>query len=447
MTQSTIEPNVADKKGEISLRGAIFIGIGSMVGAGIFALFGEAGTIAGAAVWVSFLVAGIIALLQGYSFAKLGARYPSSGGLIAWIVRGYGSGLFTGGLVMLGYFSVLIVTAMVAVSFGNYATSLFLGEAAPQIWVKIFAVGIVVLLTFLNSIGAEAVTKAQTAIVTIVLIVLSGFAIAMLLQMDPTMLAPASYPPVSHILASVALTFFAYLGFGVISFVGGDIENPKKNMPRAMYISLGFTMLLYVALAIGVFGTLTVEEVIANADTALAVAALPIFGAFGYTMISIAAIFATTGAINSQLYASIGATYLMAKDGQLPPIFSLKRRRREGGTQGLVISALLIILLTVFFDVTAIASIGSAVSLAIFAFLTVAHLRLSKETGASKAILILALIATSLAILLFAWYTIITAPQTFVILVATIILAWVVEAIWRWYRKRELKAYGNNDEP
>ncbi len=329
---------------------------------------------------------------------------------------------------------------MVAVSFGNYATSLFLGEGAPQIWVKIFAVAIVVLLTYVNSIGAETVTKAQTAIVTIVLIVLSGFAIAMLLQINPALLSPSTYPPATYILASVALTFFAYLGFGVISFVGGDIENPKVNMPRAMYISLGFTLLLYVALAIGVFGTLTVDEVIANADTALAVAALPIFGAAGYTMISIAAIFATTGAINSQLYATIGATYTMAKDGTLPPIFSLKRRRREGGTQGLVISSFLIILLAVFFDVTAIASIGSAVSLAIFALLTIAHIRLSKETGASKAVLILALIATTVAILLFGWYTWLTSPQTFGILVGTIILAWVVEAVWRWISKREVKS-------
>jgi amino acid transporter len=119
MAENAIAPDSTDNKSKITLRGAVFLGIGSMVGAGIFALFGEAGTIAGAAVWVSFLVAGIIALLQGYSFAKLGARYPSAGGLIAWIVRGYGSGLFTGGLVMLGYFSVLIVTAMVAVSFGG----------------------------------------------------------------------------------------------------------------------------------------------------------------------------------------------------------------------------------------------------------------------------------------------------------------------------------------
>src|SRR6476661_5810703 len=98
---------------KIPLRGAIFIGIGSMVGAGIFALFGQAGAIAGAAVWVSFFLGGILALLQGYSFAKLGARYPSSGGQIDWLVRGLGSGLFTGGAVMLAFFAFIIVGAMV----------------------------------------------------------------------------------------------------------------------------------------------------------------------------------------------------------------------------------------------------------------------------------------------------------------------------------------------
>ena len=441
MAESSSETgNVAEKK-TMTLRGAIFLGIGSMVGAGIFSLFGEAGTIAGAAVWVSFFIGGIIALLQGYSFAKLGARYPSAGGMISWLVRGFGKGLFTGGVVMLGYFSVLIVTAMVAVTFGNYATDLFLGENANPIWVKIFATVIIILLTYINSIGAEAVSKAQAGIVSIVLVILSGFAIAMLMNMNVSLLAPSSYPPFSYIMASVALTFFAYLGFGVISFSGGDIENPERNMPRAMYISLSFVMLLYVALAIGVFGTLTVEEVIANADTALAVAALPIFGTLGYTLISISALFSTTGAINSQLYASVGVTYTMATDGTLPPVFAKKRRHRVGGTQGLVISALLILALALLFDVTAIASIGSAVALAIFALVTIAHMRMRKETGASMIVLVLALTGTIVAILLFSWFTLLTSPQTFAILVGTIILAWVVEAVWRSInKKREVQS-------
>jgi amino acid transporter len=302
--------------------------------------------------------------------------------------------------------------------------------------VKVFAAAVVIVLTYINSIGAEAVSKAQAGIVSVVLVILSGFAIAMLMNMDPAMLAPSSYPPFSYIMASVALTFFAYLGFGVISFSGGDIENPERNMPRAMYISLGFTMLLYVALAVGVFGILTVPEVIANADTALAVAAYPIFGAAGVTMISICALFSTTGAINSQLYASIGVTYTMATDGTLPPVFAKKRRYRAGGTQGLVISSLLILALALLFDVTAIASIGSAVALAIFALVTIAHMRMRKETGASMIILVLALVGTIVAILLFSWFTLLTSPQTFAILVGTIILAWVIEAVWRSINKK-----------
>jgi amino acid transporter len=438
MNERAGESTAGSASGKITLRGAIFLGIGSMVGAGIFALFGEAGAIAGAAVWISFLVSGVIAILQGYSFAKLGARYPSAGGIVDWLVRGYGSGPFTGGIVILLYFALVIVGAMVAISFGNYAAALFVGSEASPLWPKVLAVGVIVALTLLNAVGADAVARAQTAIVAVVLVVLSGFAVAMLLQLDMTLLAPVAYPPLREILASVALTFFAYLGFGVLAFTGGDLVDPKRNLPRALYISLGFTTVLYVALAIGVFGTLTVNQVIANADTALAVAALPIFGAFGYTMISIAAVFATTGAVNSQLYASIGATFAMARDGHLPPAFGLKRRR--GGTQGLIISAALMIVTVLLFDLTAVASLGSAVSLAVFVLITIAHLRMAKETGASVPVLVVALLATSLAILLFAGYTLLTAPQTFAVLVVTIVLAWVVEAVWRRIRRRQIEA-------
>jgi len=338
---------------------------------------------------------------------------------------------------MLAFFAFIIVGALVAVSFGNYATDLFIGDGAPAIWVKVFTSAIIVLLTIVNLIGANAVTRAQTVVVSIVLVVLVGFALAMLSQINTSFLAPSTYPPLSYILASVALTFFSYLGFGVIAFTGGDIVNPAKNMPRAMYISLGFTMALYVALAIGVFGTLTVSEVIANADTALAVAALPIFGQVGFTMISIAALFATTGSLNSQLFANSGLTNRMAQDGTLPPIFGRKYRR--GGTYGLLIAAVITLIVANLFDLAAIASLGSAVALAIYVLITIAHLRIADETKASRPVLIVALIATSVAILVFAWYTLATEPQFFVILLAGIVLAWLIEAIWLGISKRQPK--------
>src|SRR3954453_11847535 len=121
----------------LSVRQAAFIGVGSMVGAGIFALLGAAGEVAGSAVWVSFLIAGGVAVLQGYSFAKLGARYPSAGGFLEYVIRGWGEGHFAGVLAWLLLSVNAIITAMVAVSFGSYASE---AVADNSDWVKPFAI-------------------------------------------------------------------------------------------------------------------------------------------------------------------------------------------------------------------------------------------------------------------------------------------------------------------
>jgi amino acid transporter len=123
----------------MTLRGATVLGIGSMIGAGIFALLGEAGSVAGNAVWISFLIGGVVALLLGYVCARLGMTYPSSGGLITYLVKGFGAGRLVGVASWLGYIAaIVIVTAMVAVSFGGYATALFVGENASSGWDNLF---------------------------------------------------------------------------------------------------------------------------------------------------------------------------------------------------------------------------------------------------------------------------------------------------------------------
>ncbi len=421
----------------MSLLDAIFIGIGSTVGAGIFALFGQAGTIAGAAVWVSFLIGGIIAFFQAYSFAKFGARFPSSGGQVSWIILSFGDGLFTGGTIVLLYFTMLTMSALVASSFGSYAAGLVFGSEPPQIWMNIFASVIIVALTIVNVIGAEAVSKVQAVIVNIVLVVLVAFAIAMLLNLNVALLSPASYPPLGKVVASVALTYFAYLGFGTIAFTGGDLTNPEVNMPRAMYITVGFVALLYIALSLGVFGILPVKEVIAQAETALAAAAEPIFGSAGYTLISVAALFSTAGAVNTQLYSSIGATFTMAKEGFLPPRFSAARRR--GGTQGLMITAVISLVLVNLLNIGAIASLSSSVALGGYVLITIGHLRLTEQTHASRPILWLALVVTLAALVIYLIYTLQTDPRAFVVLLVFIALAWVVEAIWHRISRRRLR--------
>jgi amino acid transporter len=183
-----------------------------MVGAGIFALLGAAGEVAGAAVWLSFLIAGFVAVLQGYSFAKLGARYPSAGGLLEYVARATGNGHFTGVTAWLTYSANAIVTAMVAVSFGSYAASTF--AEGNQVWIKVFAALIILVMTGVNIVGSSLVANAQTVIVYIVLGILSVFAVVTLVNMTPSLLASSKYPPFQDIVSSVALTFSIGLDYG-----------------------------------------------------------------------------------------------------------------------------------------------------------------------------------------------------------------------------------------
>ena len=250
-TSEAAGPSPADEAGQryLSVRQAAFIGVGAMVGAGIFALLGAAGEVAGAAVWLSFLIAGFVAVLQGYSFAKLGARYPSAGGLLEYVAKATGNGHFTGITAWLTYLANAIVTAMVAVSFGSYAASTFAGE--NQAWTKFFAALIILVMTGVNIVGSRLVAGAQTVIVYVVLGILSVFAVVTLVNITLSLLAPSKYPPFQDIISSVALTFFAFLGFGIITFTAKDLAKPARQLPRAMFLALGIATVIYVAISRG----------------------------------------------------------------------------------------------------------------------------------------------------------------------------------------------------
>lgn len=416
----------------ISTAQAAFIGVASMVGAGIFSLLGAAGEVAGAAVWVSFVVAGFIAILQGYSFAKLGARYPSAGGLIEYLNSGFGRGHVSTVTAWLTYMANGIVTAMVAVSFGSYAAAAFAGGDPAA--VKLFAAGVIVATTILNIIGSQVVARVQTTVVYVVIGILVLFAVVTLANVDPTLLAPSGYPPARDILSSVALTFFAFLGFGIITFTAKDLPNPSKQLPRAMFIALGIATAIYVAVSLGVFGTLTVDEVIESGGTALAVAAQPVLGQAGYVLMTITALFATTGATNAGLYPATGLSDHLVSTGQFPPLMS----RRLGGrvSAGLLLVAVPTLILAVAFDLNAIASIGSAVALVVFLISTIAHLRVRSETGARLSVLLLGAITIGIALATFVLTTMIDEPATAWTLLGILVVSVVLDLVWGWARTR-----------
>lgn len=424
----------------LSIRQAAFIGVGAMVGAGIFSLLGAAGEVAGSAVWVSFLVAGAVAILQGYSFARLGARFPSAGGLLEYVVRGYGDGHVAGIVAWLLLFANAIVTGMVAVSFGSYASEAFTdGSTAGA---KAFAIAVVAAMTLLNVVGAQAVARVQTVVVVVVIGILSVFAVATLSDLDPELLRFSDYPPLRDVVASVALTFFAFLGFGVVTFTAKDLADPPRELPRAIYLALGIATTIYVAVALGVFGTLTVDEVIASGGTAIAVAAEPTLGRAGYWMMTVTALFATAGATNAGLYPAAGLCEQMADSGQFPPALG----RRIGGRApvGILVTAVIAIVLAVGFDLSSIASIGSAIALLVFTMVSVGHLRVRTETGANPAVLGLAIASTVTVLVAFALTTLVDEPATAVTLVAIIVVSVVIDLVWKRSRRAPDDGGGRN---
>jgi amino acid transporter len=411
----------------LTVREAAFIGVGAMVGAGIFALLGAAGEVAGAAVWLSFLLAGVVAGLQGYSFAKFGARYPSGAGLLEYVVRAFGPGHVTGIVAWLLLGANAIITGMVAVSFGSYASEALADGTSG--WVKAFAVLVVLVMAVLNVLGSQVVANVQTVVVIVVVGILTIFAVSTLANIDLDLLAFSGYPSLRDIVSSVALTFFAFLGFGVITFTAKDLPDPARQLPQAVYLALTIATVIYVAVALGVFGTLTVDEVIESGGTALAVAAEPTLGRAGYWMMTVTALFATAGATNSGLYPATGLCEQMAANGQFPPLLSRKLGGRAPA--GIVVTAAIAIVLAAGFDLTAIASIGSAVALIVFTLVTAGHLRVRGETGASTALLVLAIATTVVVLLAFAFTTLVEEPGTAVALVGILALSVVLDLVWK----------------
>jgi amino acid transporter len=414
---------------------ATFIGVGSMVGAGIFALLGAAGAVAGSAVWISFLIAGIIAALQGYSFAKLGATYPSGGGILTFLSRGFGEGHLAGIGSWLFFTAGSIVVAMIATSFGGYASAVLTDD--DPVWAKVFAVALIVVMSGVNTIGSTAVARVQSVIVVIVLVILVLFAVVTIANWDLSLLSPAGYPGVQEIIASVALTFFAFLGFGVITFTAKDLPNPARQLPKAIYFALAIATTVYVAVSLGVFGTLTADQVVEYGTTALAEAAKPTLGQAGYVLMVITALFSTTGAVNAGLYPSIGMSAHLASVGQFPPVFGRSVGRFP---VGLIVMAALATVLVIGFDLNKIASIGSAVALLVFSAVSVAHLRLFRKTGANVIVLVVGLVATLGTFVVFCTTTLIDEPATAIALIAIIAVAVILDFGWKAAAKRRQRS-------
>ncbi len=415
-----------ETKKAFGLWSAVFLGIGSMVGAGIFIVIGQAGAIAGNLVWLTFVIGGVIALLSGYSLGKLALRYPSRGGIIEYLVQGYGEGFFSGSLGVLFYLSQLVALAAVAKSFGTYAAT-YMGSS-HHFWTNCFAIGVIALFTLINLVGATWVARSENAIVIIKLTILVIFTVAAAFYIDPTRLKISHAPPAMNLFYALGLVFFAYQGFSVITNSVEDMENPKKTMLKAMAISIILVAVLYISVSIVVLGNLSMDEVIKAKDYALAEAAKPAFGQTGFKIMAAAALIATASAINATLYAVSEISYTLAKNGALPKEYEYYV---FNNTEGLLISAALIIPMILFMTLDQVTTVAAIAVLLIQGFTHVGHLLKRKETGANTFMLLLAIAGMFGAAFIAIDYTRRSMPNIVYYLFGAFFLAYMLEVLLR----------------
>ncbi len=376
----------------LTLVGAVSMGTGVMIGAGILALTGQIAELAGSLFPLAFLAAAVVTAFSAYSYVKLSNAYPSAGGIAMFLKKAYGKGVMTAAGALLMYFSMVINQSLVAKTFGTYSVQLFDIDSGSWI-VSALAVGLLIFAFLLNisgnrAIGLFSLLMAFIKIGGIVVFAVGGLWIADF-SFDSSSASVVDTSATGFI-AAMALAILAYKGFTTITNSGSEIVDPHRNVGRAIIISIVICVVIYILVALAVAGNLSLPEIIAAKDFALAEAARPALGDYGLWFTVALAIVATVSGVIASIFA-VSRMLAMLTDMKLVP-------HRHFGMPGsiqnhtLVYTIVIAIFLTLFFDLSRIASLG-----AIFYLLmdiavhwgVLRHLR--KKIKANAAILITAI--------------------------------------------------------
>jgi len=417
---------------KISLKEAISIGIGGMVGGGIFAVLGLAVSLAKGGTPIAFLIAGIIALLTSYSYVKLSLTFPDRGGTVKFINEGFGISYFSGGINNLLWISYIIMLSLYASAFGSYAPNLYEITSDKTLNFHIYASGIVIIATAINYYSIKVVGKIEAWAVIIKLIILISFVFIGLYGLfgnpNISQLAVSTWESPIHLLTGGMVIFVAYEGFELIANAVPDIENPKVNIPKAYYYSVIFVIILYVIIAIVTVGSLPFNEIASAQDYVLAEAAKPMLGKVGFTIITIAALISTFSAINASIYGGSKVNYQIAKDDELPP-FLIKTLWSQ--PIGLLITAIWTLVLANTLKLESISTAGSVGFLLIFAIVNFVGFKLSNKTKSNKTIPILGFLLCSVALIMLLVQQFKSNRTGVIVALSIIVFCFLVEIIYK----------------
>ncbi len=375
------------------------MGVGGMIGGGIFSVLGLAIAEAGHAAPLAFAVGGLIALITGMAYVRLGLAFQSDGGSFTYLERAFRqpnvAGL-GGWLLLAGYIGTL---ALYAYTFGVYGAALLGGEGEANAATHHLLESLI-LLTFLgiNLYGVKASGTSELLIVTVKVLILVLFAVIGMLFIDVEHLTPLFDHGASGVLLGAALIFVAYEGFELIPNAVNEMEDPQRNLGRGIFGAIVITILVYVLVSLVAVGNLTPEEIEKYGEYALAAAAKPFLGQAGFVLIGLAALFSTASAINATLFGTARLGMVMARERELPAAFAFVRRQNHIPWFSLITITAVTLLFVNLGNLTIIASFSSSTFLIIFFAIHLSAWRLRRQIDIHPILPLTGMLFTSLSL-------------------------------------------------
>ena len=336
----------------VGLFGATTIGVGALMGAGVYVLIGLAAGVAGPSVWISYILCGGLAFLTTLLFAEMAKLVPISGGGYAYAYRSLGSvgGFVTGWFLALGS---IFACALYAFGFAEYFVSL-LGYPVPAYGVKATAGGLVLLSSYLNAKGTAGADRIQNLLtwgnLGILLVLLIGGAF----YLQPSLAQPTFANGYTGTFEAIGIIYISFFGYQLIANNADEIRNPTETIPKAMKLSMLVAFTFYLLVAIVSIMIVPWPE-LANSSAPLADVATAVFGGAGWLMISIGGILAAAGALNSTLLSQGRQIYAMGRDRFMPDLLGRVHEGAKTPRAAILAGGVLILLFLGLFDLAFIA--------------------------------------------------------------------------------------------
>ena len=340
-------------KRSLGLFDAVAIGVGAMIGAGIFVVTGLSTGLAGPAVLISIIIAGAVSSFTALSFAELSAAAPSEGGAYEFVYEFVSpkAGFFTGWLWL---FSNIVAGSAISLGLASYLTVLF-----PVLPLRPVAAMACLFFTAINIIGVKHSSTLNNFLVVFKICVLAFFILLGVFFLRPVNFYPFSPTGLTGVFQGSAVIFFAFTGFARITTIGEEVKNPGKIIPRAILISIVVTSVIYLLTAFAAVGLLDYRSLAASASP-IADAAQSTGVAWAGTVVSLGALAATGSVLLTLIMGLSRVFYKMSKNKDLPPSLSLIHRDLGTPYLSILIMGAIMTILTFFFD------LGQMVGLSIF---------------------------------------------------------------------------------